>query len=248
MKYNLLKVKEIRDNGKERLTYYILKDYSPSIERGFNSYSYYQSYINGDEKVVTYEGVVDFSSTKELKIYVNNVLKKPLFYNGKRVNPKDFETKRGRELSAHNIDVNSERVSSYRPIFKVKEKEEEIIPKEEGKEESSNKVVLKNLLLSSKFKSNCFFLKQNLLRFGITSPIAVFVLTLNSFFTTTIKKSYRIKQLYTNEGVKLEEKEIKGTTLNYLKANKDSIEFNSIIDKELIEELYNYFISNLREE
>ena len=248
MKYNLLKVKEIRDNGKERLTYYVLKDYSPSIERSLNSYSYYQSYINGDEKVVTYEGVVDFSSTKELKIYVNNVLKKPLFYNGKRVNPKDFETKRGRELSAHNIDVNSERVSSYRPIFKVKEKEEEVIPKEKGKKESSNKIVLKNLLLSSKFKNNCFFLKRNLLRFGITSPIAVFVLTLNSFFTTTIKKSYRIKEFYTNEGIKLEEEEIKGTTLNYLKANKDSIEFNSIIDKELIEELYNYFISNLREE
>ena len=116
-----------------------------------------------------------------------------MFYNGKQVNPKDFETKRGRELSSHNIDVNSERVSSYRPIFKVKEKEEEVIPKEEGKEESSNKIVLKNLLLSSKFKNNCFFLKRNLLRFGITSPIAVFVLTLNSFFTTTIKKSYRIK-------------------------------------------------------
>ena len=244
MKYNLFKVKEIRDNGKERLIYYLLKDYSPTL----NNYSY-QSYINGDEKVVTYEGDVDFSSTKELKVYINNVLKKPLFYNGKQVNPKDFETKRGRELSSHNIDVNSERVSSYRPIFKVKDKEEEIIPKEKGKEDSNrNNLVLKNLLLSSKFKNNCFFLKRNLLRFGITSPIAVFVLTLNSFFTTTIKKSYRIKEFYTNEGIKLEEEEIKGTTLNYLKANKDSIEFNSIIDKELVEELYNYFISNLREE
>ena len=244
MKYNLFKVKEIRDGGKERLTYYLLKDYSPTL----NNYSY-NSYINGDQKVVTYEGDVDFSSTKELKVYINNVLKKPLFYNGKRVNPKDFETKRGRELSSHNIDVNSERVSSYRPIFKVKEKEEEVIPKEEGKEDSSSsKLVLKNLLLSSKFKNNYCFLKRNLSRFGIISPIAIFVLTLNSFFTKTIKKSYRIKQLYTNEGVRLEEKEIKGTTFSYLKADKDSIEFNSIIDKELVEELYNYFISNLREE
>ena len=43
MKYNLFKVKEIRDNGKERLIYYLLKDYSPTL----NNYSY-QSYINGD--------------------------------------------------------------------------------------------------------------------------------------------------------------------------------------------------------
>ena len=243
MKYNLFKVKEIRDNGKERLIYYLLKDYSPTL----NNYSY-QSYINGDQKVVTYEGDVDFSSTKELKVYINNVLKKPLFYNGKQVNPKDFETKRGRELSSHNIDVNSERVSSYRPIFKVKDKEEEIIPKEEGKEDSSNKVVLKNLLLSSKFKNNYFFLKRSLLRFKIINPLSIFILTLNSFFTNTIKKSYRIKLILTKEGIKLEEEEIKGTTFSYLKANKDSIEVNSIVDKELVEELYNYFIENLREE
>lgn len=243
MKYNLFKVKEIRDNGKERLTYYLLKDYSPTL----NNYSY-NSYINGDQKVVTYEGDVDFSSTKELKVYINNVLKKPLFYNGKQVNPKDFETKRGRELSSHNVDVNSERVSSYRPIFKVKEKEEEVIPKEEGKEESSNKIILKNLLLSSKFKANYFYLISSLRRFRIVNPISIFILTLNSFFTNTIKKSYRIKLTLTKEGIKLEEKEIKGTTFSYLKANKDSIEVNSIVDKELVEELYNYFISNLREE
>ena len=244
MKYNLFKVKEIRDNGKERLTYYLLKDYSPTL----NNYSY-NSYINGDQKVVTYEGDVDFSSTKELKVYINNVLKKPLFYNGKRVNPKDFETKRGRELSSHNIDVNSERVSSYRPIFKVKEKEEEVIPKEEGKEDSSNKLVLKNLLLSSKFKSNYRFLSSSLRRFRIVNPISIFILTLNSFFTNTIKKSYKIKLTCTKGGIKLEEEEIKGTTLNSLKSlGQYSEEVNSIVDKELVEELYYYFISNLREE
>lgn len=244
MKYNLFKVKEIRDNGKERLIYYLLKDYSPTL----NNYSY-NSYVNGDQKVVTYEGDVDFSSTKELKVYINNVLKKPLFYNGKQVNPKDFETKRGRELSSHNIDVNSERVSSYRPIFKVKEKEEEVIPKEEEKEESSNKIILKNLLLSSKFKANYFYLISSLRRFRIVNPISIFILTLNSFFTNTIKKSYRIKLTLTKEGIKLEEKEIKGTILNYLKSvGQYTEEVNSIIDKELVEELYNYFISNLREE
>ena len=244
MKYNLFKVKEIRDNGKERLTYYLLKDYSPTL----NNY-FYNSYINGDQKVVTYEGDVDFSSTKELKVYINNVLKKPLFYNGKRVNPKDFETKRGRELSSHNIDVNSERVSSYRPIFKVKEKEEEVIPKEEGKEDSNNKIVLKNLLLSSKFKNNYCFLSSSLRRFKIVNPISIFILTLNSFFTNTIKKSYKIKLTQTKGGIKLEEEEIKGTTLNSLKSlGQYSEEVNSIVDKELVEELYYYFISNLREE
>lgn len=207
----------------------------------------FKRFINGDTLYTKYVGVVEFSTDRELKIYIDKILKAKTYYKNKEIKPKEPESKRGLELSSHNIDLNSNRVSSYRPLKDLNKTRPRVI--EEDKEEGSTNykyTVLLNLINSTSFRKEY---RKSYFHFLIYTPFSqcysewnikffCFMITLNSFFSNSLLKSYRF-----NLSKDFTEKEIKGTPKDnvIIDVLNLSISFNSIIYKDLALDLYSKF-------
>lgn len=245
MKFQLYRKDYYSFKTQEKTVTYELKDFVEDLEVSCDDT--FKRFINGDTLYTKYVGVVEFSTDKELKIYIDKVLKAKTYYKNKEIKPKEPESKRGLELSSHNIDVNSNRVSSYRPLKDLNKTRPRVI--EEDKEEGSTDykyTVLLNLINSTDFKKEY---RKSYFYFLTYTPFSqyfsqwnikffCFMITLNSFFSNSLLKSYRF-----NLSKDFTEKEIKGTPKDnvIIDVFNLSISFNSIIYKDLALDLYSKF-------
>jgi hypothetical protein len=128
MKYNLYRKDYWSFTTKQKTTTYEIEDYNP--KENLKEFSSFKRYPNKDTLYIEFIRVVEFSTNAELKLYVDKVLKTKLLYKGKELFPKEPESKRGLELSSHNIDINSNRVNSYRPLTNINKKRSNLIKEE----------------------------------------------------------------------------------------------------------------------
>ena len=245
MKFQLYRKDYYSFKSQKKTVTYELKDFVENLEVSCDDT--FKRFINGDTLYTKYVGVVEFSTDKELKTYIDKVLKAKTYYKDKEIKPKEPESKRGLELSSHNIDLNSNRVNSYRPLKDLNKTRPKVI--EEDKEEGSTDykyTVLLNLINSSDFEKEY---RKAYFHFLIYTPFSqcysqwnikffCFMITLNSFFSNSLLKSYRFSL-----SKDFTEKEIKGTPKDnaIIDVFNLSISFNSIIYKDLALDLYSKF-------
>lgn len=245
MKFQLYRKDYYSFKAQKKTITYELKDFVEGLEVSCDDT--FKRFINGDTLYTKYIGVVEFFTDKELKVYIDKVLKAKTYYKDKEIKPKEPESKRGLELSSHNIDLNSNRVNSYRPLKDLNKTRPRVI--EEDKEEGSTNykyTVLLNLINSTDFKKE---FNKAFRYFLIYTPCArsfpkwnikffCFMITLNSFFSTSLLKSYRFR--LSKDFI---EREIKGTSEDSVIVDiiNLTISFNSIIYKDLALDLYSKF-------
>lgn len=245
MKFQLYRKDYYSFKAQKKTVTYELKDFVEGTEISCDDT--FKRFINGDTLYTKYVGVVEFSTDKELKIYIDKVLKAKTYYKNKEIKPKEPESKQGLELSSHNIDLNSNRVNSYRPLKDLNKTRPRVI--EEDKEEGSTDykyTVLLNLINSTNFRKEY---RKSYFHFLTYTPFSqcysewnikffCFIITLNSFFSNSLLKSYRF-----NLSKDFTEKEIKGTPKDNIIIDvfNLSISFNSIIYKDLALDLYSKF-------
>lgn len=259
MKYNLYRKDYWSFATKQKTTTYEIEDFNP--KENLKEYSSFKRYPNKDTLYIEFVGVVEFSTNAELKLYVDKVLKTKLLYKGKELFPKEPESKRGLELSSHNIDINSNRVNSYRPLTNINKKRPNLIKEEEKEKEDYKNTLISNLVISKEFKNKvreeekrieqyiyniclryyCLNIYYNYIKSNLIN-YSTFISVLNSYYPS-LKKIYRYK--INKEGI-INTKEIKGTTKtnSILHLNSTSVFINSILYKELLEELYQEYLNN----
>lgn len=110
--YLLITDTYIHNTSKEKPLYYI-------------STKYYEEYYKLLLIITLEEGeVIEIEAQK-----LSNKTNKEVRYNGKVYKPIDYQTKVGREVAAHQIDVNSNRISSYNRSYQslpIKDKRDNI--------------------------------------------------------------------------------------------------------------------------
>lgn len=258
MKYNLYRKDYWSFATKQKTTTYEIEDYNQ--KENLKEYSSFKRYPNKDTLYIEFIEVVEFSTNAELKLYVDKVLKTKLLYKGKELFPKEPESKRGLELSSHNIDINSNRVNSYRPLTNINKKRPNLIKEEEKEKEDYKNTLIRNLVISKDFKNKVekeeekikrylkyyclkyyclhiyyYYIENNLINYS------AFISILNSYYPS-LKKIYRYK--INKEGI-IDTEEIVGTTKTNLIFSLNCYTLvNSILYKELLEELYQEYLNN----